>query len=407
MKILNINKFYYRKGGSEAYYFALADLLRENNHEVIPFSMKDNKNYETKYSKYFIENISYENMGIKEKAINGAKLIYSFEAKKKVKNIVNDNTPDIAHLHIFQHQLSPSILKEIKKNGTYVVNTVHDLKVICPNYKMLNDGEICEKCKSDKFINCFKSKCIKGSTVNSMLNTIEAYTHRILKSYDYVDKFICPSEFYMNKFIEFGIPKEKVVHIPNFVDVSKFNPNYEHEDYFVYFGRLSEEKGINTLIKSMKYVNKSKLIIVGTGPIEKELKEFVVKENIKNVEFVGFKTGNELENIIKKSRFIVIPSEWYENAPMSIIEAMAYGKAVLGSNIGGIPEFIEDNHTGMIFNTKDEIDLASKINYLIDEEKQTIEMGKNARIRAEKLYDKTVHYEKIMDLYNEVMNSGK
>lgn len=407
MKILNINKFYYRKGGSEAYYFALADLLRENNHEVIPFSMKDNKNYETKYSKYFIENISYENMGIKEKAINGAKLIYSVEAKKKVKNIVNDNTPDIAHLHIFQHQLSPSILKEIKKNGTYVVNTVHDLKVICPNYKMLNEGEICEKCKSDKFINCFKSKCIKGSTVNSMLNTIEAYTHRILKSYDYVDKFICPSEFYMNKFIEFGIPKEKVVHIPNFVDVSKFNPNYEHEDYFVYFGRLSEEKGINTLIKSMKYVNKSKLIIVGTGPIEKELKEFVVKENIKNIEFVGFKTGNELENIIKKSRFIVIPSEWYENAPMSIIEAMAYGKAVLGSNIGGIPEFIEDNHTGMIFNTKDEIDLASKINYLIDQEKQTIEMGKNARIRAEKLYDKTVHYEKIMDLYNQVMNSGK
>lgn len=407
MKILNINKFYYRKGGSEAYYFALADLLRENNHEVIPFSMKDNKNYETKYSKYFIENISYENMGIKEKAINGAKLIYSVEAKKKVKNIVNDNNPDIAHLHIFQHQLSPSILKEIKKSGTYVVNTVHDLKVICPNYKMLNEGEICEKCKSDKFINCFKSKCIKGSTVNSMLNTIEAYTHRILKSYDYVDKFICPSEFYMNKFIEFGIPKEKVVHIPNFVDVSKFNPNYEHEDYFVYFGRLSEEKGINTLIKSMKYVNKSKLIIVGTGPIEKELKEFVVKENIKNVEFVGFKTGNELENIIKKSRFIVIPSEWYENAPMSIIEAMAYGKAVLGSNIGGIPEFIENNHTGMIFNTKDEIDLASKINHLINEEKQTVEMGKNARIRAEKLYDKTVHYEKIMDLYNEVMNSGK
>lgn len=407
MKILNINKFYYRKGGSEAYYFALADLLRENNHEVIPFSMKDNKNYETKYSKYFIENISYENMGIKEKAINGAKLIYSFEAKKKVKNIVNDNNPDIAHLHIFQHQLSPSILKEIKKNGTYVVNTVHDLKVICPNYKMLNDGEICEKCKSDKFINCFKSKCIKGSTVNSMLNTIEAYTHRILKSYDYVDKFICPSEFYMNKFIEFGIPKEKVVHIPNFVDVSKFNPNYEHEDYFVYFGRLSEEKGINTLIKSMKYVNKSKLIIVGTGPIEKELKEFVVKGNIKNVEFVGFKTGNELENIIKQSRFIVIPSEWYENAPMSIIEAMAYGKAVLGSNIGGIPEFIEDNHTGMIFKTKDEIDLANKINYLIDQENQTIEMGKNARIRTEKLYDKTVHYEKIMDLYNQVMNSGK
>lgn len=252
MKILNINKFYYRKGGSEAYYFALADLLRENNHEVIPFSMKDEKNYNTEYDKYFIENISYENMGIKEKIINGVKLIYSVEAKNKVKNIVNDCNPDIAHLHIFQHQLSPSILKEIKKNGTYIVNTVHDLKVICPNYRMLNNEEICEKCKDNKFINCFKSKCVKGSTVNSLLYTIEAYTHRILKSYDYVDKFICPSKFFRDKFIEFGVPEDKVVYIPNFVDTSKIEPSYEFEDYFVYFGRLSDEKGIKTLIESMK-----------------------------------------------------------------------------------------------------------------------------------------------------------
>ncbi len=407
MKILNINKFYYSKGGSESYYFGLKELLEENGHEVIPFSMKDNRNYETEYSKYFIENINYENMNLKTKIVNGTKLIYSIEAKKRVKELVKISKPDIAHLHIFQHQLSPSIIKEIKKNGTYIINTVHDLKVICPNYKMINADEICEKCKGDKFINCLKNKCIKGSTANSLLNTIEAYIHRMLKSYDYVDKFICPSQFYRDKFIEFGIPKDKVVYIPNFVDTSKIEPNYTFEDYFVYFGRLSEEKGIKTLIESMKMVKDSKLVIVGDGPLEEELRLNVKNNNITNIEFVGFKTGIELENIVKNSKFVVIPSEWYENAPMSIIEAMSYGKPVIGANIGGIPEFIENNKTGLIFKSKDSIDLANTIEMLVNDESKILEMGKNARYRAEKLYDKKVHYEKIISLYNEVMNDGK
>lgn len=407
MKILNINKFYYSKGGSESYYFGLKELLEENGHEVIPFSMKDNRNYETEYSKYFIENINYENMNLKTKIVNGTKLIYSIEAKKRVKELVKISKPDIAHLHIFQHQLSPSIIKEIKKNGAYIINTVHDLKVICPNYKMINADEICEKCKGDKFINCLKNKCIKGSTANSLLNTIEAYTHRMLKSYDYVDKFICPSQFYRDKFIEFGIPKDKVVYIPNFVDTSKIEPNYTFEDYFVYFGRLSEEKGIKTLIESMKMVKNSKLVIVGNGPLEEELRLNVKNNNITNIEFVGFKTGIELENIVKNSKFVVIPSEWYENAPMSIIEAMSYGKPVIGANIGGIPEFIENNKTGLIFKSKDSIDLANTIEMLVNDESKILEMGKNARYRAEKLYDKKVHYEKIISLYNEVMNDGK
>lgn len=407
MKILNINKFYYSKGGSESYYFGLKELLEENGHEVIPFSMKDNRNYETEYSKYFIENINYENMNLKTKIVNGTKLIYSIEAKKRVKELVKISKPDIAHLHIFQHQLSPSIIKEIKKNGTYIINTVHDLKVICPNYKMINADEICEKCKGDKFINCLKNKCIKGSTANSLLNTIEAYIHRMLKSYDYVDKFICPSQFYRDKFIEFGIPKDKVVYIPNFVDTSKIDPNYSFEDYFVYFGRLSEEKGIKTLIESMKMVKDSKLVIVGDGPLKEELRLNVKNNNITNIEFVGFKTGIELENIVKNSKFVVIPSEWYENAPMSIIEAMSYGKPVIGANIGGIPEFIENNKTGLIFKSKDSIDLANTIEMLVNDESKILEMGKNARYRAEKLYDKKVHYEKIISLYNEVMNDGK
>lgn len=402
MKILNINKFYYRKGGSETYYFGLSNLLRENGQEVIPFSMKDENNYNSKYNKYFVENVSYKNMSSKEKIKNGMKLIYSFEAKNKVKEIIRDTTPDIAHLHIFQHQISPSIIKEIKKNSIPIVNTIHDLKIICPNYKMFNNGDICEDCKGNKFYNCFKNRCIKDSISNSLLNTIEAYTHRILKSYDYVDKFICPSEFFKNKFIEFGIPKEKIIHIPNFIDISKFEPNYDSEDYFIYLGRLSEEKGIKTLITSMKQVNKSKLIIIGNGPLDKELKNIVKNENIKNIEFTGFKSGNELESLIRKCKFMIIPSEWYENAPMSIIECMAYGKPVIGSNIGGIPELIENGRSGLTFKCKDSNDLANKINTLLDDKEIIINMGKESRRIAQDQYDKSIHYKKIIKLYKDL-----
>ena len=403
MKILAVNKFYYIKGGAESYYFSLNELFRKEGHEIIPFSMKDKKNIQSDFEKYFINNIDYNNMSFKEKINNTFKIIYSTEARRKIKSIIKDNKPDIAHLHNFQHQMSPSILKPIKKSGIPIMVTVHDLKIICPNYKMLNKKGICEECKGNKYYNCLANSCTKNSRMGSAVNMVESYLHKFLKSYSYIDKFICPSDFYRRKFIEFGIPKEKVIHIPNFVDVQEFEPCYEDNDYFVYIGRLSEEKGIKTLINAMKQVKASKLAIIGTGPLEEELKNQVKELGLKNVEFLGFKSGKALEEAVRYSKFTIITSEWYENCPMSVIEAMAYGKAVIGSDLGGIPELIEDCSTGLIYKSGNAKELADKINYLVKNPEISKAMGKAGRVRAEKLYDKKIHFKKINEVYKELM----
>lgn len=407
MKILGVNKFFYIKGGSETYYFGLKELLEQHGHEMMHFSMSDPRNFETIYSKYFINNIDYNNMNLKDKVVNATKIIYNFDAKKKLEALISDRKPDIAHLHIFQHQLSPSILPVLKKHNIPMVYTAHDLKSVCPNYKMLTNNKVCESCKGKRYYNCLKNKCVKDSRVKTLVNVLEAYVHEFLNSYSLIDKIICPSNFYKNKLIEFGMPENKVIHISNFIDTSKFQPCYEKDDYFIYIGRLSEEKGIETLIKAMNYVSASKLLIVGTGPLEEYLKGLVEEKGIKNVVFAGFKTGKDLEKIIRRSSFMIIPSEWYENGPMSVLECMAYGKAIIGSNIGGIPEFIEDNETGAIFETGNIEDLAKKINYFINNKNEIVNMGKCARKRAESLYSAQKHYSELIKEYTEVINKNK
>lgn len=405
MRILAVNKFYYMKGGSEAYYFSLNKLCMEKGYKIIPFSMKHEKNIHSEYEKYFIENINYKNMHLKTKIVNAAKIVYSVEAYKKIRKIIRDTKPDIAHLHIFQHQLSPSIIQALRKENIPIVNTVHDFKIVCPNYKMLNKNGLCGECKGGKYYRCFTNVCVKGVKLNSFVSMFEAYLHKYLKSYSYVDKYICPSEFYVKKLSEFGVTSDKLVHISNFVDIKQFDPCYEAENYFVYFGRISEEKGIKTLVKAMKKVNSSKLYILGSGPLEEEIIKLSEDLNLNNIKFLGFKEGEELKNIIRKSKFVVITSECYENCPMTIIESMAYGKAVIGSNLGGIPELIQDGITGLIFKAGEEEDLASKINYLLNDPLKCQYMGKEGRVRAEKLYDKEIHFEKINALYKSILSN--
>jgi len=268
---------------------------------------------------------------------------------------------------------------------------------------MLNKNGICEECKGGKYYNCLKNSCVKDSKAKSLVLVFEAYVHKYLKSYSKIDKFICPSQFYKDKFIEFGIEEDRIVHLPNFVDIKLFDPQYGGEDYFLYIGRISKEKGIMTLVKAMKGVTGLKLLIVGTGPIEQELKVEAKALNLENVEFLGYKTGEDLKKLIRSCKFIVLPSEWYENCPISVIEAMAYGKAVIGSDMGGIPELVDDGLTGRIFKSGSQVDLRDKINALINNSDVTIEMGKKGRIKAEKLYDKDVHYEKLMEIYQDVI----
>lgn len=406
MKILSINKFYYLRGGSETYFFSLNSMLAEKGHEIIPFSMKDSRNVSTPYEEYFIDNINYNKADFLKNLRNAFSAIYSFNAKTKIKRLLNDTKPDLAHFHLFQHQLSPSILKAVHDFGLPIVNTVHDLKPLCPNYKMLNKGAICEKCKRHKYFHCVSNKCIKGSFSGSMTACLEAYLNWIIGSYKNIDAFIAPSNFLRNKFIEYGYSPEKLFYIPNYVKSELFEPCYSSGNYFIFFGRLIEEKGIETLIKAMRQVKGTDLYIIGDGPLKDSLNTLINNYGLTNVKIIGHQTGRALKDLIENCKFSIMPSEWYENSPFAVLESMACGKPVIASDIGGLPEIVDNNRTGLLFSPCNHDELAEKINSLIDDSHRLISMGKEGREDVNRKFNEKLHYEKINQLYEKLLKNN-
>lgn len=400
MKILMVNKFFYIKGGSETYYFSLKKKLEEEGHIVIDFSMKDDKNFESKYADYFVENVDYsEKTSVMNKMKMGVNIIYSREAKSKFEELVVKEKPDIVHLHIFQHQLSPSILDVCKKYSIPTVYTAHDLKMVCLNYKMMHHGHICEKCKDGHLYHCALNKCVKNSFFKSCINTAEGYLHKWRKTYDAIDYIITPSEFYKNKFEKFGIQSNRLVHIPNFLDreIPIINAREDQEKYYLYFGRLSEEKGILTLIKAIENVD-ANLYIVGSGPLKEEIERYISSRKLHNIKLLGFKRGQELIDIVGNARAVVLPSEWYENGPYSAIEALQVGRPIIGANIGGIPELIRNN--GKLFTSGKIEELAECINIFEKMPKiQYEQMKKYSFDIFEEFYTPNEHYNKLMKIY--------
>lgn len=406
MKILMVNKFFYIKGGSETYYFALKHLLEAQGHTVIDFSMQDEKNFSSKYSKYFVENVNYNSAGGLQKQLKaGFNIVYSKEAKKKFEQLVIATRPDIIHLHIFQHQLSPSILDVIKKYNLPTVYTAHDLKMLCLNYKMMHHGQICEECKGQKYYRCAVNKCVKDSFAKSCINVAEGYIHKWRHSYDVIDKIITPSAFYKKKFEEFGIPGKRVVHIPNFLDTEKpeINKTNDCEEYYLYFGRLSEEKGVLTLLRAFQGID-AKLYIVGTGPIKSDIEEYISAESITNIKVLGFMSGQPLKDIVGNAKAVILPSEWYENGPYSAIEALQMGRPIIGANIAGIPELVDGN--GYLFKSGSPEDLKEQIEKMEGlTEAEYQKLKSNSYKLFLNSYTKENHYKKLEKIYLSVLNN--
>ncbi len=355
------------KGGSERYYFTLANAFKSLGHEVIFFAMQDDKNVKCDQEKYFVSNASVKG-GLKSKMNMVLHIAYSKEAYKKMKALCEEEKPDIVILNLVHKQITCSIIDAIKETNPNIkiVWTMHDLITICPSYTMLDgNGNVCEKCIHGDFKNCYKNKCIHGSKLMSYLSYYEAEQIKKHKWYDKVDLFVCPSDFYRKKLEESQCIKSKIiVWMRNPLPLDTHYELNDHDDrYILYFGRLSKEKGVKTLIDSMKGIN-YKLVILGTGPIEDELKEYVKTNNLSNVEFKGFQQGEKLTNYIRNARCVVLPSEWYENGPYSAMEAMALGKPLIVSNLGGLPELVDDTKNGFVFKTKDE--LKEKIQSIIN-----------------------------------------
>lgn len=404
MKILLVNKFHYLKGGSEKYYFDLANLLKENGHEVAFFSMQDEKNIKTDCKEYFVENSDMNSKNI-FKALD---VIYSKKNKKAMEKALDDFKPDIVHLNNFQRQLSASIIKPIKKRNIPIVFTAHDLQAICPAIVMLdNEKNICDKCINGKYMNCIKGKCIKNSSLKSLLGAIEGKYYRNKKIYPkQIDKIITPSEFYKEKLEEDGIKSEKIEALHNFIDIDDYNVKIEDEGYALYYGRIIKEKGVLNLIKAFKNIKNYQLYIAGDGPDIEKVKKYIKDNKLEDkIKLLGFLNSDEVKEYVRKARFIVVPSVWYENCPYSVLETLVMGKPIIGSNLGGIPELVKDNENGLIYKYNDIKELGNKMQELFDNKEKAMQLGKVAKENAKKDFSKELYYNKIMDVYKEVLKN--
>lgn len=406
MKILMVNKFHYLKGGSEKYYFELADLLRKKGHEVAFFSMKDEKNKYTDCKEYFVEPIDLNN-GSKLKALD---VIYSKNNKQKMKETLEEFKPDIVHLNNFQRQLSSSIVEAINEKNIPIVFTAHDVQAICPAIVMLdNNKNVCEKCMNGKYINCIKNKCVKNSTLKSVLGAIEGKYYRNKKIYkEKIDYIITPSEFYRKKMIEDGIDENKIEVIHNFINIEDYNIETTNNNYALYVGRLSKEKGILKLVEAFSRLDNRKLYIAGDGPEKNEIERIIKEKNLQNnIKLLGFLKQEEVKKYISEASFVVIPSIWYENCPYSILETQAIGKPVIGANIAGIPELVKDKENGLIYDYDNVDELEKSMKLLFENEKLANEYGENAKKYAKNNYDKEIYYKKINNIYEKIVNKNK
>jgi len=358
MKILLANKFYYHRGGAEVYVINLETLLREHGHEVAVFSMQHPQNLPSVYDRFFPKEVDFTSIRPSDFFTYIVRPLGSKEIKDKFSRLLDEFQPDVVHLNNIHSQLSPVIAEIAHKKGIKIVWTLHDYKMLCPRYDCMRNGKPCKLCYTDK-LSVIRYSCMKNNRLASILAYWEAIKWNREKLEDYTATFICPSEFLRNEMICGGFNPRKLIKLNNFVDIGKItHPVYQNrENYYCYVGRLSPEKGVETLLKAASELPYT-LRIIGSGILEDELK---LKYQAKHIVFEGYKSWSEIEAIVGKAMFTVMPSECLENNPIATLESLTLGTPVLGARIGGIPELIDENRNGLLFESGNKNDLKHQI----------------------------------------------
>ena len=401
--LLAINNYYYPRGGSETIFFEHNRMLEALGWQVAPFSMRHASNLPSPWSEYFIDDLEmHGDYSLVQKLSRVPKVIYSFEARRRLEQLLRHIRPDVAHAHNIYHHISPSILGLLKRRGVPTVLTLHDLKIACPAYNMLAHDGVCERCRGGKLYSVVTNRCIGGSALMSLVVGLEAVLHKILGSYRRcVDLFVVPSRFYIDKFCEWGWPRELFRHIPNFVDLTAYEPRYEPGAAFLYFGRIIRQKGVSTLIQAAAQAGVP-LQIAGTGPDLEAMRELATRLGA-NVSFLGHLGGSALRDTVRAARAVVLPSEWYENAPVSVLEAYALGKPVIGARIGGIPELVRENETGVCFESASVTGLAAALRDMQSRPDAELEqMGRVGRRWVEQEFTVGMYQQRILTAYREL-----
>lgn len=402
MNIVAANNFLYLRGGSERVLFDEMDWLRSQGHIVNAFGRLQSGVADLPHSDLMPPIVDLESVKGIGKFTAAGQIVYNRGTGKRFALFCERTKPDIAHFHNIYAGLTTAVLDVCRQRKLPSVITLHDYKLVCPTYLMLNHGQPCRRCSGGRFYHCLLTRCHKDSLAASFVTTIESYFNQLFGKYRQADFYICPSQFLFKTLLENGMPQEKLCCIPNGVEPSRFLPVYDDSGYFLYLGRLSVEKGIRTLIESTRDDVGMTLKVVGEGPDKENLQDLAGD----SVSFEGYKSGKELERLVQGAAFVVVPSECHENASMVVLEAMAYGKPVIGSRMGGIPEQVVDGETGVIFDAGDQGQLKSAIQTLVSDKAKRQAMGRAARARLVEYFSLDRHCGQLLNLYAKAMQGA-
>jgi len=403
MRVLHVNKFLYRRGGAESYMLDLARLQREAGDDVAFWSMQHPQNQPDPNEDVFAPRMELnppaETWAGRAKAAAG--VIYRPSARAGIEQMLHRFRPDVVHLHNIYHQLSPSILRPVARRGIPMVMTLHDYKLVCPTYQFLDHGEICEACLPRRFHQATVRRCNQGSLSGSLLATVEVSLHRALGAYDPIEVLICPSEFMRRKMLEGGIDAERLLHVPHFCDVGSIAAATEPGRGVVYGGRLSPEKGVDVLIRAMVSLPGDVTVdIAGDGPSREDLVRLAAEVGVSDrVRFLGRLATPELHQRMREAAAVVVPSRWYENQPMIILEAAAAGRPVIATELGGLPELVRPGETGWLTPHDDPAALSAAILEATSDPDRSHRLGQSARALTLARFEPARHLSELRAAY--------
>lgn len=414
MRIALVNYRYFVSGGPERYLFNIKELLERQGHEIVVFSIKNSRNEPSSFENYFLDSIgddvyfedTKKSLSMVLKSFS--RMFYSFEAKRKFTQLLRDTKPDLVYIIQYHNKISPSVIFAARSLGIPVVHRISDMQYMCPNALFYSSNRgICEDCLHGKRLSCIKQKCVLDSRIYSTIKAAAKLFHDIIGVPKKIDAFVVPAKFTLNRLNEYGIPANKLHHIPTFFNLKETNPEVDYQPFALFVGRIIPQKGLSTLVEAFANTDMRLKIIGGcTDNYIDTLKQSISNQK-HNIEFLGEMKFDQIKEYLRNCMFTIVPSELYDNFPNSVIESFAFKKPVVATNIGSLPELVEDGTTGRLFNYKDVNHLRAIAQDLFSDIESVKIMGNNAFARVQSVYSPTTHYQSLINLFNSLVQPPK
>ncbi len=401
MRILHVNKFLYRRGGAEAYMLDLAALQAAAGHEVAFYGMDHPDNPPYPFAAEFPKFVELEPPppGLRRRVAATARMVYSTSSRRGMERVVRSFRPHVVHLHNIYHQLSPSVLRPVREQGVPAVMTLHDYKLVCPSYLLLDHGRVCEACLDGSFLHAPARRCKDGSLGASAVLAFESAVHRLTRAYEPVQVFICPSQFLADKIAQGGVYPDRLRVLGNFVDSEGIAPKASPGGQVVYVGRLSYEKGVDVLVEAMVRLGVTRLDVAGDGPERSRLEAQAALRAPARVRFHGRIPRDRVLELVRSAAVAVMPSRCHENQPMAVLEAFACGVPVVATDLGGLPELVQAGRYGDTVPAENPAALADALARMLDDPVGAFAVGRAARADVAARFAPKRHLERLDGLY--------